>query len=74
MCTRPDRHSISTSARALRDAALSTRCLPCGVLLLALFSAPLRLLERRRPKSRAPQRWGTSMYRCTSKTANASPR
>ncbi len=51
MCTRPDRHSISTSAHALWDAALSLT-FACGALLLALVSAPLRLLERRRPKSR----------------------
>ena len=51
MCTRPDRHSISTSARALGDAVLSLT-FACGALLLALVSAPLRLLERRRPQSR----------------------
>jgi hypothetical protein len=73
MCTRPDRQSISTSAHALWDAALSLT-FACGALLLALVSAPLRFLERRRPKTSAPQRWGTSMYRCTSRTANASPR
>ena len=51
MCTRPDRHSISTSAHALWDAALSLT-FACGALMVALVSAPLRLLERRRPKSR----------------------
>ena len=35
MCTRPDRHSISTSAHALWDAALSLM-FACGALLLAL--------------------------------------
>jgi len=50
MCTRPDRHSISTSAHALRDAALSL-AFTSGVLFLALLSAPLRLLKRRRPQT-----------------------
>src|ERR1700733_12400160 len=48
MCTRPDRHSLSTSAHALRDAALSF-AFAGGVLVLALLSAPIRLLKRRRP-------------------------
>jgi hypothetical protein len=51
MCTHPDRRSTSTSARAVRDATLSLM-FAIGVLLLALLSAPLRWLERRRPKSR----------------------
>src|SRR5712691_108892 len=50
MCTRPDRHSISTSAHALRDAALSL-LFASGMLLLALLSAPPRLLKRRQPQN-----------------------
>jgi len=47
MCTRPDRRSIPTSVHALRDAAVAV-LLALGVLFLALLSAPVRFLRRRR--------------------------
>ncbi len=49
MCTRPDRHSVSTSARALKD-ALTATLLALGTLLLALLSAPLRFVRDRRAR------------------------
>jgi hypothetical protein len=53
MCTRPDRRSVSTSIRALRDAILAM-LLAIGVLLLAVFTAPARFVERRRPHPLRP--------------------
>ncbi len=53
MCTRPDRHSVSTSARALKD-ALAAMLSALGALLLALLSAPVRFVRNRRARQVLP--------------------
>jgi hypothetical protein len=53
MCMRPDRSSVPTSVRALQEAMVAM-LVTSGVLLLAVCSAPARVLRRHRPLQLGP--------------------